>query len=134
MALRLSVLDQSPIAKGRTPADAVGEAAEDAAFEDTWRWLMMRVQALLAQLPADPNARLQDGAGYGYANPVRRAGASEAARRGAVAYLHRSLSTDDTRLPHAGAMNYQADAPKIPAAALSTPDAELIAAGAQHSK
>jgi arsenate reductase len=31
------------------PADAVGgEAAEDAAFEQTWRWLTLRVQALLA--------------------------------------------------------------------------------------
>lgn len=31
------------------PADVVGgEAAEDAAFEDTWRWLDMRVQAFLA--------------------------------------------------------------------------------------
>jgi hypothetical protein len=73
-----------------------------------------------------PMARRQDGAGYGYNNAIRRAGPSVAARRGAVAYLHRSLSTDDTRLPHAGALNYQADAPKIPAAALSTPDAELI--------
>ena len=31
------------------PADeAGGEAAEDAAFEDTWRWLSMRAEALLA--------------------------------------------------------------------------------------
>ena len=30
--------------------------------------------------------RTQDGSGYGAANPLRRAGASEAARRGAVAY------------------------------------------------
>jgi arsenate reductase len=31
------------------PADvAGGEAAEDAAFEDTWRWLNMRAEALLA--------------------------------------------------------------------------------------
>ncbi|WP_408591693.1 arsenate reductase ArsC [Novosphingobium sp.] len=31
------------------PADVTGgEAAEDAAFEDTWRWLTLRVEALLA--------------------------------------------------------------------------------------
>lgn len=31
------------------PADVEGgEAAEDAAFEDTWRWLTMRAEALLA--------------------------------------------------------------------------------------
>ena len=34
MPLRLSVLDQSPIAKGRTPADAVGETLELARFCD----------------------------------------------------------------------------------------------------
>ena len=58
---------------------------------------------------------------------ARTAGASEAARRGAVAYLVRSLSTNNARLPHAGAMRYADDAPKIPAAALSVPDAELLA-------
>jgi hypothetical protein len=66
--------------------------------------------------------RTQDGSGYGSINPQRTAGPVEAARRGAVAYLTRSLSTDDTRLPHAGA----AAPAGIPAAALSTPDAELL--------
>lgn len=75
----------------------------------------------------EPMVRARDGSGYGALGPNRRTGASEAARRGAVAYLTRSLSTDDTDLPHTGAMNYQADAPRIPAAALSTPDADLLA-------
>jgi len=70
--------------------------------------------------------RFQDGSGYGAANPVRRAGPSEAARRGAVAYLHRSLGTDSHRLPHTGALNYKDDAPQIPAAALSNPDADQL--------
>lgn len=73
-----------------------------------------------------PMVKAQDGGGYGANNAIRRSGPSEAARRGAVAYLHRSLSTDDTRLPHTGALNYQPDAPQIPAASLSTPDAELL--------
>lgn len=30
------------------PAEVEGEEAQDAAFEDTWRWLDMRVSALLA--------------------------------------------------------------------------------------
>ncbi|MFN3583131.1 M20/M25/M40 family metallo-hydrolase [Phenylobacterium sp.] len=66
--------------------------------------------------------RAQDGSGYGAINPQRSAGPAEAAKRGAVAYLIRSLSTDDTRLPHTGA----ARPGGIPAAALSTPDAELL--------
>jgi Zn-dependent M28 family amino/carboxypeptidase len=70
--------------------------------------------------------RAQDASGYGAMNPARRAGPSEAARRGAIAYLVRSLATGESREPHTGALNYQADAPKIPAAALSVIDAELI--------
>jgi hypothetical protein len=73
-----------------------------------------------------PMARAPDGSGYGAAGPMRRAGPSEAARRGAVAYLVRSLATGESREPHTGALNYKADAPKIPAAALSVIDAELI--------
>jgi hypothetical protein len=70
--------------------------------------------------------RVEDGSGYGAAGPIRHAGASEAARRGAIAYLHRSLSTDNRRLAHTGVMEYAEDAPKIPAAALAVPDAEQL--------
>ncbi|HEY3696642.1 M20/M25/M40 family metallo-hydrolase [Phenylobacterium sp.] len=70
--------------------------------------------------------RTMDGAGYGAINRNRTQGAAEASRRGAVAYLVRSLSTDDARLPHAGAMRQASDAPAIPAAALSVPDAQLL--------
>jgi Zn-dependent M28 family amino/carboxypeptidase len=66
--------------------------------------------------------RTQDGSSYGFIGPMRRSGPAEAAKRGAVAYLIRSLSTDDTRLPHTGT----AAPGGIPAAALSTPDAELL--------
>lgn len=66
--------------------------------------------------------RAQDGSGYGAINAQRSRGPAEAAKRGAVAYLARSLSTDDTRLPHTGG----AQPGGIPAAALSTPDAELL--------
>ncbi len=73
-----------------------------------------------------PMARTQDASGYGADNPPRRSGPSEAAKRGAVAYLVRSLATGESREPHTGALNYAADAPKIPAAALSVIDAELL--------
>lgn len=70
--------------------------------------------------------RTQDGSGYGGINAARTTGAAEASKRGAVAYLVRSLSTDDTRLPHTGGMRPWGDVAPIPAAALSTPDAELL--------
>lgn len=73
-----------------------------------------------------PMPRATEGTGYGALNAVRRQGPSEAARRGAVAYLLRSLATGVSREPHTGALNYQPDAPQIPAAALSTIDAVLI--------
>jgi Peptidase family M28 len=70
--------------------------------------------------------RVMDGSSYGAANPIRRLGPSEAAKRGAIAYLNRSLGTDNHRFAHAGATNYQSDAPRIPAAALSNPDADQL--------
>jgi len=77
-------------------------------------------------LVTEKTVRAQDGSGYGAAGLIRRAGASEAAKRGAVAYLLRSLGTHDHRFPHTGSQVYAEGAPKIPAAAISPPDAEQI--------
>lgn len=70
--------------------------------------------------------RTHDGAGYGRAVGVRGAGASRAAKLGAVGMVIRSIGTDTNRLPHTGAMRYDDKAPKIPAAAISIPDAEML--------
>jgi Zn-dependent M28 family amino/carboxypeptidase len=72
-----------------------------------------------------PMTRTQDGSGYGAAVAARYA-PSDASRRGAIAYLTRSISTSTARAPHTGATLYAADAPKIPAGALGVPDADLI--------
>jgi Zn-dependent M28 family amino/carboxypeptidase len=72
--------------------------------------------------------RTKDIAGYRDAVPVRGAGASAAAKLGAVAVLIRSIGTDNNRTPHTGAMRYADGVEKIPAAALSNPDADLLAA------
>jgi hypothetical protein len=72
-----------------------------------------------------PMVRTQDGSGYG-ANRARTQGTAEASRRGAVAYLVRSLSTAGGRAPHTGATHQAKDAPAIPAAALSVADADLL--------
>ncbi|MEO6324181.1 MAG: M20/M25/M40 family metallo-hydrolase [Thermoanaerobaculia bacterium] len=70
--------------------------------------------------------RARDGAGYGKTVALRVSGASRAAKVGAIGVLVRSVSTADTRLPHTGDMHYEEGAPKIPGAALSTPDADLL--------
>ena len=67
-----------------------------------------------------------DGAGYGPANQKRRQGATEAAKRGAIAVVIRSVGTDSHRFPHTGMMRYQDDIKKIPIAALSAPDADQL--------
>ncbi|MEM6912545.1 MAG: M28 family peptidase [Pseudomonadota bacterium] len=70
--------------------------------------------------------RTQDGSGYGVAVQKRSGAAIEAGRRGAAAALIRSVGTDLHRFPHTGQMNYNADVPKVPTAALSYPDAEQL--------
>lgn len=72
--------------------------------------------------------RTRDESGYGRAVRARTAGAVEAARRGAVAHVIRSIGTDHDAIAHTGMMRYDAQVPKIPSLAVSAPDAERIAA------
>ncbi len=74
-----------------------------------------------------PTERTRDGSGYGKAVVYRSDGASRAAALGAVGVLVRSIGTDDNRLPHTGDLSYKDGAPRIPAAAVSIPDADLLA-------
>ncbi len=71
--------------------------------------------------------RAQDGSGYGQTVAIRVRSAAAAAKKGAVAVLVRSVGTDSHRLPHTGMMRYENDVPRIPAAALSNPDADQLA-------
>ena len=63
---------------------------------------------------------------YGKAVVFRGAGASRAAEFGAVAAVIRSVASASLRTPHTGAMRYDEKQPKIPAAALTTEDADLV--------
>src|SRR5436309_2531364 len=63
---------------------------------------------------------------YGDTVRFRASGPSRAARYGAVAMLVRSVGPEGLRTPHTGALQYASDAPKIPAAAISTEDADRI--------
>lgn len=83
---------------------------------------------VLFNAPFDP--RLSD-AGYAHdayirVVPYRVGGAAQAARLGAVASLVRSIGPRTFRLAHTGSVVY-GDASKIPAAAISAEDADLIA-------
>ena len=68
----------------------------------------------------------RDGSDYGPATAGRTNGPALAAKLGAKAFVLRSAGTDNDRLPHTGVTHFEKDAPQIPAAALSNPDADLI--------
>lgn len=101
-----------------------GLTAEVALFRTYAEMLAQPEGALKGKIAVVTQAmpRNQDGSGYGAVGAQRRTGPQEAAKRGAVAYLLRSLSTDDTQLPHTGGSLPGG----IPAAALSTVDAQLL--------
>jgi carboxypeptidase Q len=69
----------------------------------------------------------ENGSGYGKVAPYRWAGPSAAARHGASAVLMRSVTAHSRRTPHTGSMGYDPKLPRIPAAAITTEDADLIA-------
>ena len=63
---------------------------------------------------------------YGGCYAIRGEGAVEAAKKGAIAVLIRSLGLPIDEHPHTGSMRYDKDTPKIPAAAIYTLDAEIV--------
>ena len=63
---------------------------------------------------------------YGETVRFRASGSSRASRLGAVAMLIRAVGPAGLRTPHTGALQYSADAKKIPAAAISSEDADRL--------
>jgi Zn-dependent M28 family amino/carboxypeptidase len=81
-----------------------------------------------------PYDDVHDDPGYRVALPARLHSASEAARRGAAAVLVRSATAIRSPLPHAGALAYDDGVRRIPAAAISTEDADALADLARHGR
>ncbi len=71
--------------------------------------------------------RARDGHGYGDGVGVRWGAASAAGALGASAVIIRSVGTDASRFPHTGVMHYEEEGPRIPAAAISNADADVLA-------
>jgi len=99
--------------------------------------VMVKDLAALAALPAgavrdkivffsNRMERTRDGSGYGKAVTVRALGPSAAGALGALGVVIRSISTSNNRLPHTGALRYAVDQPRIPALAISNPDADVL--------
>jgi Zn-dependent M28 family amino/carboxypeptidase len=83
---------------------------------------------VLFDYPFDKEMAAQGHSGEAYSEAVeyRSDGPSAASRQGAVACLIRSVGGADYRIPHTGQTKYANDAPKIPAAAVTSEDASLI--------
>lgn len=100
---------------------------------------MESLEALETAIAADPDAvrgrivyfsrkttRAGEGPGYGANVPMRTSGPAKAAPLGAVAVLVRSVGTSRSRFAHTGATRYAETGPRIPAAAVSNADADLL--------
>ena len=79
---------------------------------------------VLFNFPMAPD--LPRGPQYGKAVAYRALGPSRAAAHGAVGVLVRSVTVGSLATPHTGGLRYDPAQPKIPAAAVSVEDAELL--------
>lgn len=70
--------------------------------------------------------RARDGSGYSKAVRARAQGPAAAGRLGAAGVVIRSIGTSNDRFPHTGTTNYSIDSPRIPAVAISNPDADAL--------
>jgi len=83
---------------------------------------------------AMPQYTPDKGTGYGQTVTYRYNGAKWAAQQGAVACLVRSVTATSLRSPHTGGMGYQDATVRIPTAAISVEDAEMIARLCERGK
>lgn len=129
---RVEVLSPAPqrlvvTALGGSVATPPGGVEGEAAIFRTWQDLLDAPVGSLAGKIAvvlQDTPRAQDGAGYGSTSAIRFQGPTEAAQRGAVGFLLRSLGTHDHRFAHTGATRVGEGT--IPAFAVSPPDAEQL--------
>lgn len=80
----------------------------------------------IAYVDAGQLIPMQDGSGYGPLTRIRGAGPGAAMRKGAAAFVMRSVGSDEHRMPHTGTTRYVDGRPTIPAFALSAPDADQL--------
>lgn len=122
---------------GRTvPTPPEGIEAEVALFRTYAEMIAAPEGALKGKIAVitQPMVTAQDGSGYGIAGISRRAGPVEAAKRGAVALLIRSISTSDLTVPHTGMTAFGEGVTTIPSAAMGVPEAEQLERLAKQGK
>lgn len=119
----------SIVGLGRTvPTPPEGVEAEVALFKTFAELIAAPESAVKGKIVVitQPMVRTQDASGYGLAGVSRRVGPTEAAKRGAVAMLIRSISTSDSTVPHTGVTAFGDGVSTVPSAALGVPEAEQL--------
>ncbi|HMS09894.1 MAG TPA: M28 family peptidase, partial [Pyrinomonadaceae bacterium] len=123
---------------GTPPAGIEAEVVVVENFADLERLGRDRIAGKVVVFNYRYDRRLSDAGfgleAYGQAVQYRSSGAIAAARLGAVASLVRSAGGSQNRLAHTGGMRYDPAVAKIPGAALSHEDADLIAHLAKQGK
>jgi Zn-dependent M28 family amino/carboxypeptidase len=114
---------------GRTVPTPAGGIEADVALFKTYADLIAAPDSAVKGkivVITQPMVKAQDGAGYGVAGISRRAGPTEAAKKGALAVLIRSISTSDSTVPHTGVTAFGDGVATIPSAAIGVPEAEQL--------
>lgn len=108
----------------RGEVEVVGDLAELDRRAEELRGRVVLVNQAMG--PYDPEERNSH---YGEVAEIRYHGPARAARHGVQAYLIRSLTARSLRTPHTGSLSWGDDpeGPRVPAAALTVEDAELLA-------
>lgn len=110
-----------------TPKDGI--TAEVVLFETLDELIAAPANSLKGKI-AYINYRMNrhiDGNGYGPAVRARSTGSVEAAKKGAIGYMMRSVSTAHHRFAHTGGSHYKDGVTKIPNVTIANPDADQIA-------
>jgi carboxypeptidase Q len=122
--LRLTTLGMSV---GTPPGGLEAEVLVVGDFDAFGRLPAERVRGRMVLFDFPMRRTSRDMSGYGEAVAYRSRGPAEAARKGAVACLIRSVGTGVITAPHAGLTSYEEGVPPIPAVALSMADADALA-------
>ncbi|MBU2428727.1 MAG: M28 family peptidase [Gammaproteobacteria bacterium] len=110
---------------GSVGTDAEGITASIVMFNSLEDLMQAKREEVLGKIVFINKAMTKDkvGSQYGKVVGARSKGAVEAARLGAKAIIIRSVGTSNNRFAHTGKMTYEDNIAKIPAVAISVPDA-----------
>ena len=112
---------------GTVPGGISAEVIEVTEFEELQAMDYADVEGKIVffNRPFD-DGLISQGAAYGGAVGQRGSGPVEAAKKGAIGCVVRSMTSNRDDVPHTGGTRYQLNVPQIPAVAISTNDADRL--------